>query len=236
MEHMKAGYITDEEFGRVQVSVNARAKRVTLTAKDDGLYVTVAPGVTEAAIRQVLDRNRESLRGMMARAKSKVRFLDFNYEIHTDMLHLRILPSAEGAAHVKRSRGVCNIYLQPETPFDNIQEWLSRIVIQELRVQAQMILPARLQELAAAHHFRYNGVTIRRSRTNWGSCSHEDHINLSLYLMTVPARLADYVLLHELCHTRHKDHSPAFWALMDQVTNGKAKALRKQLTVYSARL
>lgn len=233
---MKAGYVRDEEFGLVQVSINARARRVTMTAKDDGLHITLAPGATEEKIHEILDRNREQLRGLMARAKSKVRFLDFNYEIHTDMLHLRILPSTDGVDRVKRGKGICTIYLRPQTPFDRVQSWLSEVILSELRLQAQVILPERLRTLAVQHRFLYNNVTIRRSQTNWGSCSHDDNISLSLYLMTVPSRLVDYVLLHELCHTQHKNHSPAFWALMDQVTDGQAKALRKELAAYSTRL
>ena len=54
-------------------------------------------------------------------------------------------------------------------------------------------------------------------------------INLSVYLMTLPSHLINYVILHELCHTVHHDHSDAFWALMDKVTEGKSKSLHKEL-------
>lgn len=102
----------------------------------------------------------------------------------------------------------------------------------ELRKKAKKYLPERLDFLAGKHHFNYSSVKIRKSRTRWGSCSSKKTINLSFYLMLLPEHLADYVLLHELCHTRYMNHGPEFWQLLDNVTNGHAKRLRKELRSY----
>lgn len=99
----------------------------------------------------------------------------------------------------------------------------------DLRQQALIHLPTRLHNLAAKHGFVYHKVRISNSRGRWGSCSSKKSINLSLYLMTLPPHLIDYVLLHELCHTKEMNHGPAFWELMDSVTEGKAKELRLEL-------
>jgi predicted metal-dependent hydrolase len=104
--------------------------------------------------------------------------------------------------------------------------------IEQMRHAAKEFLPRRVAELAYMHGFRYTGLTIRNSKTRWGSCSIRNTISLSLYLMQVPEHLQDYVILHELCHTVHHDHSPRFWALMDTVTDGKAHALRAELHKY----
>ncbi len=105
--------------------------------------------------------------------------------------------------------------------------------VAQMRAEANTILPPRLAELAQACGFSYTSVTIRPSKTRWGSCSAHNSINLSLYLMKVPPHLRDYVMLHELCHTVHHDHSEKFWMLMDKVTGGKAKALRAELRQYN---
>ncbi len=97
-----------------------------------------------------------------------------------------------------------------------------------VRQRALDYLPRRTAELAKRHGFSYRRVTIRRSRTRWGSCSAVNNINLSLYLMNLPAYLIDYVILHELVHTVHKNHSPAFWQLLDKHT-GNAKALAGEI-------
>lgn len=104
--------------------------------------------------------------------------------------------------------------------------------VERMRREAKAVLPRRVAELAGLHGFSYAHLTIRDSKTRWGSCSGRNAISLSLYLMQVPEHLQDYVILHELCHTVHHDHSPRFWALMDQVTDGQAHALRAELRRY----
>lgn len=105
--------------------------------------------------------------------------------------------------------------------------------VAKMRLAAKAYLPRRTAELARKWGFIYKSVKIQSSRTRWGSCSISCSINYSLYLMFVPEHLIDYVILHELCHTKHHDHSPAFWAEMNRVTEGKAKALRQELHKYS---
>lgn len=105
--------------------------------------------------------------------------------------------------------------------------------IEQLRREAKQYLPRRIAELAYMFDFHYTDLKIQSSRTRWGSCSGTNSINLSLFLMRVPEHLIDYVILHELCHTVHHDHSPQFWALMDKVTQGKAKEMRKELAKYN---
>ena len=106
--------------------------------------------------------------------------------------------------------------------------------IKQLRALAKATLPARLQELAARHGFHYNAVRIKRNKSNWGSCSRKGNINLNLSLVLLPEELRDYVLLHELCHLRHPDRSPAFHALLEEICPGHLalqRALRKHRPV-----
>ncbi len=94
--------------------------------------------------------------------------------------------------------------------------------------EAKAILVGRLEELAEAYGFFYNRVFIRNQKTRWGSCSARNNISLNIKLALLPADLRDYVLLHELTHTRIKNHSPEFWAELDRYV-GDARMLRKKL-------
>ncbi len=105
--------------------------------------------------------------------------------------------------------------------------------IEELRRAAREDLPERIARLSAATGLRYEKLSIRASRTKWGSCSGQNHISLSLFLMTLPEHLRDFVILHELCHTVHHNHSPRFHALLDRLTGGREKALNRELRACS---
>ena len=95
------------------------------------------------------------------------------------------------------------------------------------RAKAKRKLTRRLKHLAGKHGFTYNRVFIRNQKTRWGSCSYKNNISLNMKIVLLPEELMDYVILHELTHTRKKDHSKNFWAKMDKlVGNGKSMASR----------
>lgn len=101
-----------------------------------------------------------------------------------------------------------------------------------LLLRAVKELPPRIEYLAKLHGFHYNGLRINNAHTRWGSCNAKRSINLSLSLVTLPQHLIDYVILHELCHTVEMNHGPRFWALLDSVTDNRAKALRKEMKAF----
>ena len=99
------------------------------------------------------------------------------------------------------------------------------------RKVARKILCRRIGELAQRHNFVYNRVSIRKQKTRWGSCSSKNNINLNANLLHLPSELMDYVLLHELVHTRVKDHSKDFWDELNTVVPN-ARQIDKKLKDY----
>lgn len=82
------------------------------------------------------------------------------------------------------------------------------------RREARRYLGERVKALAETSGLRPAALTIRGQRTRWGSCSSSGRLNLNWRLLFAPARAVDYVVLHELCHLRHMNHSAAFWSLV----------------------
>jgi len=83
-----------------------------------------------------------------------------------------------------------------------------------LKQRARQVLPAWVARLADPHGLSVKRVSIRGQRTVWGSYSSSGTLSLNYKLLFLPARYVDYVLLHELAHTRHLDHSAAFWEFL----------------------
>ena len=75
----------------------------------------------------------------------------------------------------------------------------------------------RLKYYANTYQFKYNQVRLKTQKTLWGSCSATNNINLNYLLIRAPMSIIDYVIVHELCHTIHKNHSKDFWQLVESV-------------------
>jgi predicted metal-dependent hydrolase len=99
------------------------------------------------------------------------------------------------------------------------------------RYKAGIILAARLNQLAIEHGLTYNRFFLRNQKTRWGTCSGKNNISLNMNLIRLPQQLQDYVILHELAHIKHKNHSKNFWAHLDKFV-GDAKMLRKKMKNY----
>lgn len=86
---------------------------------------------------------------------------------------------------------------------------------QWLRKRAWEILPPMLDRVSQTCGLNFQKVSIRSQKTRWGSCSSRGTISLNDQLVFVPAATAEYLMIHELCHTRHMNHSARFWGLVE---------------------
>ncbi len=78
------------------------------------------------------------------------------------------------------------------------------------------IVQPRIEYFSKKFHFKYRTVRYRKQKTVWGSCGPKNDINLNYLLMMSPISVIDYVLIHELCHTKIKNHSSQFWNLVEK--------------------
>ena len=86
----------------------------------------------------------------------------------------------------------------------------------------------RTEHLAKKNGFNFNKINIKRMTSRWGSCSSKNNISLNAGLVLLPKELQDYVILHELVHTKIKDHSKTFWDELNKLMPN-AKKLNRQL-------
>lgn len=104
--------------------------------------------------------------------------------------------------------------------------------VERLRREARVYVPATLARLAQQHGFKYTSLRISSAHTRWGSCSGRNGISISLFVMLLPEHLREFILLHELCHTRHHNHSAAFHTLLDSLLGGKERIYNRELKGY----
>jgi len=86
-----------------------------------------------------------------------------------------------------------------------------------IREQATNYLPFHLRHLSQMHQLPFSGSSIRNQKTRWGSCSAHKNINLNYRLILFPEALCEHIILHELCHTIHLNHSQDFWKLLKNI-------------------
>ncbi len=86
----------------------------------------------------------------------------------------------------------------------------------ELKEKARVLVSERLVYWNKHYNFKYGRVSIRNQRSRWGSCSSKGNLNFNFRIVTLPPHLADYLIVHELCHLGQMNHSQKFWDLVGE--------------------
>ncbi len=229
----------DQRFGEIQFVQSAKARRINVKILENGLKVTLPIGTSTHKALEFIGISAEKIRvkqEKLRKLKSVINYqLTENLSLKTHSFEIILKRATRSDIFFSFKNQLLTIEF-PEnvdygTKISQKQCWKG--INYFLRKEALRLLPYRTQELAQQHGFAFSSVKIQSSRTRWGSCSRYKSINLSLFLLLLPEHLIDYVILHELCHTRQMNHSPKFWLEMDKVTQNRSKALRTELKTYS---
>lgn len=103
--------------------------------------------------------------------------------------------------------------------------------VRALKREAAHFLPKRLKDIADSEGYTYTSSSTRQLKGRWGSCTNRQHITLNCYLMQLPIELIDYVIFHELAHTRAMNHGKDFWAELESHLPN-ARVLQKEIKQY----
>lgn len=218
------------DIGEVHILKRANAQNIRITLSSNGkIKVTIPKWVPYQA--------------GVAFAKSKQQWIIENYKPTSTLRngmaigkfhHLYFKQDSSVTGVSTRTKG-SEIWVTFPDKFKleerKVQDAAARIATKALRNQAENLLPKRLHDLANKYGFEYKSVTVRQLKARWGSCDHNKEITLNLFLMMLPWDLIDYVLLHELTHTKALHHGQEFWEIFDSVLPG-AKQKRKELKKY----
>ncbi len=226
--------------GEIEIRRGDNIRRLSLRmAPGKGIWMNVPRGVSLREAEDFARTQKEWLVGNLQRLKERELKSAMKWNpgevIQTKFhcLHL-VLTDEESPRYTLSGRDI-TFYIPRHHDRGKVIPAMERILTEVYRLESREYLPGRLQELATRHGFRYGRLSFRDNVSRWGSCSATDNISLNVQLMKLPEDLIDYVLLHELCHTVEKNHSPRFWALLEKVCPGCLQA-RQRLRQYHTRM
>ena len=226
-------------LGEVTFKKSARAKYIKLRVEPfKGVVVTVPTYLNyEFGLNAVMGKY-EWLSNQLSITKEKENSLlhkveDFPIRTKNYLIELKF--SDIQSPKKKFKDGVITFFIPKNYDFHSIdiQNYLSENINKVLRADAKIYLVERTRFFAKKFSLDVNKITIRNTKTRWGSCSYQNNISLSFHLMKLPDELIDYVILHELAHTKEKNHQKPFWDFLDTLCGGKAKKLDRELKNYN---
>jgi predicted metal-dependent hydrolase len=222
-------------LGNVTFSQNARARSIRLRVKpDQTVLVSFPPYVSFREALRFTEQHSEWV--IRQKEKNEHRLPRFSEEEPVKTRTYTIyFKRHSGKFSLKQAKNQIAILFPEQNNLNDpeISEKIQKVLTAIYRLEAKEYLPLRLSQLAAAKGFQYGNIAIRNNTSNWGSCSGRNNISLNLHLMKLPDHLIDYILLHELAHTRVKNHGPKFWELLDSLTGNQAKQMAKEVRKYS---
>lgn len=224
--------VADNDFGQIIIHTRRGARNITMRVKPDGLHLTVPPRSLLKRVLEVLQPYRKQLLEQFEQIAPKP--VDLSFRIHADCFHLSLASSKLKHFTIRREEEEMIIYCPENVDFkrEDVQKLVRSAILRAMKKAAETYLPPLLSMWAERFGLTYRKVRITGARSRWGSCSAARTISLSCYLMLLPVKLMDYVILHELAHTKEMNHGPRFWELLDGMTEGKALLLRKELRAY----
>lgn len=208
------------KFPDYELQVSRRARRARIKVTPLGKVVVVIPaGVDPAIAPRFLAEKQPWLSQVLYRIAARQRYLPTSHSLQPDRIALtaldevwqveyrenlpRTLTSSASSRRLQLNRDVA-----ASVNAGYLRHWLQQ--------RARQALPAWLQQTSEEVQLPFERVQIRGQKTRWGSCSSRRTISLNRNLLLLPAPTVHYLLIHELCHTRHMNHSPRFWRLVSE--------------------
>ncbi len=225
-------------IGNINMVKNKRARRLSVAISYlSGIKVTVPYSMSfRNAEKFVVDKKSWIKKNLdkIQKIKDKNTLFDSDTEYSTKEHNLKVIAHEKNTIKIIiKNKQIYVFYpIYADVKDERVQNAIRKAVIEAWRIEAKEYLPARVKELADKYGFKCNKISVRNAKTRWGSCSSANNINLNLQLMRLPQHLTDYIILHELVHTVHKNHGKSFWSLLNDVT-GNAKGLNREMKDYN---
>lgn len=208
--------IQDKEFGNITIRRSPVAKQVRVRVAPDGLlHASLPMRAPMFLVKHLIKNSREELRVLLAQSKPEYKF-ENGLRIgksHTLIIHTSSSQEFTVSRHDQKI--IVNLPTNKQIEDIDVSRKVRDKVISALRVEAKSYLPKRLSFLAQKYGYKYEKVRFSHASGRWGSYSSNGTISLNIALMKLPFELIDYIIIHELTHSKQMNHSKVFWSLVE---------------------
>lgn len=227
------GHIVHSEFGKIIIRRSLRASYIKLRVSPNGQLVASMPvGAPTFLLKRMLSSSSDEIRNLIKSSRQSIVYSNGSVigKSHT----IVIASTDDNELFVERKGLKINVYLTPSDSLEmpHVIESIRPYVQKALRIEAKNYLPSRLKYLADMYGFKFDNIRFSHAGSRWGSCSSRGTISLNIALMKLPPELIDYVLVHELAHTKQMNHSKKFWNIVEAICPNY-KILKNQLKNHS---
>lgn len=224
-------HVHDDEFGDIIIRrTSSRASMKVTVAPNGQLRISAPRLVPLFGIKRMIATSRRELRRLLENRPNRELYDGLPIG-KSHRLRIRV---AGDVMRLKKSGQELWLSVPSDQALQTreVTDEVRKASIAALRKEAKHYLPKRVGYLAEQYGFRFNQLRFSHAGTRWGSCSTTGTISLNIALMQVPFELIDYVIIHELAHTKEMNHSLAFWSLVETACPDY-KTSRAEMKKYS---
>ncbi len=223
-----------ETIGTVSVSKRRSSRQITLSLSPQGKVRVSIP--SWAPYQAGVNFAQSKAAWIVSKQPLELRFLANQRFTSGHELYFAMSPNISKPTHKIQGNKITVTYpdnLNINHP--DVQKKAQQAVIKALRLQAEVKLPPRIDSLSRQFNLPYSELKIKQLSRRWGSCDKDHKIVLNLFLTQLPSELIDYVICHELAHTKELNHGPAFWDVLNQIS-ANAQHLKREIKNYNPRI
>ena len=225
--------IQDKEFGNIIVRRSAAATQIRMRVAPDGtLRASLPMRAPMFLVKHLIKNSREELREILAQSKP---VYSYKNGLLIGKSHTLIIQETKNFELSVTRRGLqitVNLPIGKQVSDQDVSRKILDSVIAALRIEAKSYLPNRLSFLANKHGLIYEKVRFSHASGRWGSYSSNGTVSLNIALMKLPFELIDYIIIHELTHSKQMNHSKVFWSLVESV-DPNYKLRRRELKKHN---
>ncbi len=200
------------------IRLSARAKRLQMKVSAQGEVEVVLPkGVNIKVVEPFVKKHQQWLTNTLQRLKKQQ---TTKHELFfPDTIHLQAINQSFNVTYCTKNK---NALLKRATPktieiFSDDDLHKKQALQQWLSITAKETLTPWLYQTSEALNLPFNKATVRAQKTRWGSCSSRKNISINRNLLFLPEPVVRYLFIHELCHTKHLNHSKTYWAFVEKM-------------------